>query len=117
MCARCGTRAPRPWPGRPRKPAAPAALLPARRCAPRCATGPGAAARRRLDALPLAVVVAQIAAMEPGKLLALAHHLRPRLVPGEQLPAPEVAERIVQMDAAELRELVRRLQDRRAAEV
>ena len=54
--------------------------------------------------------MAQIAAMEPGELLALVRHLRPRLVPGEEPPAPEVAERIVQMDAAALRELGRRLQ-------
>ena len=73
-------------------------------------------ARRRRAALPLAAVVAQIAAMEAGELLALARHLRPRLVPGEEPPASAVAERIVQMDAAELRELVRRLQERRAAE-
>lgn len=74
------------------------------------------AARRRLDALPLEAVVAQLAAMETGELLALTRHLRPRLVPGEEPPAAAVAERIVQMDAAELRELVRRLQDRLAAE-
>jgi hypothetical protein len=73
-------------------------------------------ARRRLDARPLAAVVAPIAALEVGELLALARHLRPRLLPGEEPPAAVVAERIVQMDAAELRELVRRLQERRAAE-
>jgi hypothetical protein len=61
-------------------------------------------------------VVAQIAAMEPGELLALTRHLRPRLVPGEEPPAAAVAERLVQMDAAELRELGRRLQERLAAE-
>ena len=71
---------------------------------------------RRLDALPLAAVVAQIAAMEAGELLALARHLRTRLVPSDASRAPEVAERIVQMDAAELQELVRRLQERLAAE-
>jgi len=60
--------------------------------------------------------VAQLAAMEPGELLALTRHRRPRLVPGEAAPAPEVAERIVQMDAGELGELGRRLQDRLAAE-
>ncbi len=75
-----------------------------------------ATARRRLDALPLEAVVAQIAAMEAGELLALARHLRPRLVPSEEPPAAAVAERIVQMDATELRELGRRLQERRAAE-
>ena len=74
------------------------------------------AARRRLDALPLEAVVAQIAAMEPGELLALVRHLRTRLVPGEEPPAAAVAERIVQMSAEELRELGRRLRARRAAE-
>jgi hypothetical protein len=69
-------------------------------------------ARRRLDALPLAAVVAQIAALAAGELLALARHLRPRLLPGEEAPAPEVAERIVQMSAEELRELERRLRER-----
>jgi hypothetical protein len=73
-------------------------------------------ARRRLDVLPLEAVVAQVAALEAGELLALARHLRPRLVPSEAPPASTVAERIVQMDAADLRELVRRLQDRLAAE-
>jgi len=72
--------------------------------------------RRRLDALPLAAVVAQRAAMEPGELLALARHLRPRLVPGEEPPAAAVVEHIVQMDVTELRDLGRRLQERRAAE-
>jgi len=72
------------------------------------------AARRRLDALPLAAVVAQFAALGPAALLALTRHLRPRLVPGDESPAPAVAERIVQMDAAELRELGRRLRERRA---
>lgn len=74
------------------------------------------AARRRLDARPLAVVVAQIAAMEAGELLALGRNLCPRRVPGEEPPAAAVAERIGQLDAAELRELVRRLQERLAAE-
>ena len=50
--------------------------------------------------------MAQLAALEPGELLALTRHLRPRLVPGEEPPAAAVA----------LRELVRRLQERRAAE-
>ena len=68
--------------------------------------------RRRLDALPLAAVVAPLAAMAAGELLALARHLRPRLVPSEEPPAPAVAERLVQMDAAELQELGRRLQAR-----
>ena len=73
-----------------------------------------AAARRRLDALPLEAVVAQIAQLEAGELLALVRHLRPRLVPGEEPPAPVMAERLVQMDAAELREPARRLQERLA---
>jgi hypothetical protein len=72
--------------------------------------------RRRLDALPLAAVVAQLAMLEAGELLALTRHLRPRLAAGGEVPAPAVAERIVQMDAAELRELVQRLQERHAAE-
>jgi hypothetical protein len=66
----------------------------------------------RLDALPLEAVVAQLAALEAGELLALTRHLRPRLVPGEAAPAPEVAECIVQMDAAKLRELRQRLRER-----
>src|SRR2546430_12820258 len=74
------------------------------------------AARRRLDALPFEAVVAQIAARATGELLALAHHLRPRLVPGEEPSAPEVAERIVQMDAAELQGLGQRLRARLALE-
>ena len=73
-------------------------------------------ARRRLDALPLAAVVAQIAAMEAGELLALVRHLRPRLVPSAEPPAAAGAESLVQMDATELRELGRRLRERRAAE-
>jgi len=48
--------------------------------------------------------------------LALARHRHPRLVPGEEPPAPAVAARLVQMSAAELGELVRRLQERLAAE-
>ena len=59
--------------------------------------------------------MAQLAALAAGERLALARHRRPRLVPGEAPPAAAVAERIVQMDAAELRELVRRLHERRAA--
>ena len=54
--------------------------------------------------------------MEAGELLALARHVRPRLVPGEEPPAAVVAERLVQMDAAELRELGQRLHARLAAE-
>ena len=72
-------------------------------------------ARRRLDTLPLEAVVAQIAALEAGELLALARHLRPRLVPDEEPSAPAVAERIVQRDATELPALVRRLQERLTA--
>ena len=56
----------------------------------------------------------QIAAMEAGELLAWARHLRPRLLPGEEAPASAVAERIVQMDAVELRELGRHLCERLA---
>jgi len=59
-------------------------------------------------------VVAPVAALQAGELLALARHLRPRLVPGEEPPAPAVAERIVQMRAEELRELGQRLQERLA---
>jgi len=72
--------------------------------------------RRRLDALPLEAVVAQLAALEAGELLALTRHLCPRLVPGEEPPAAAVAEHIVQMSAEELQELGRRLQARLAAE-
>jgi hypothetical protein len=61
-------------------------------------------------------VVAQVAALEAGELLALVRHLRPRLVPSEEPPAAAVAERLVQMSAAELRELGQRLQDRLATE-
>jgi len=60
--------------------------------------------------------VAQIAAMAAGELLALARHRRTRLAPGGEVPAPEVVERMVQLDAAELRDLVRRLRERLAAE-
>ena len=60
--------------------------------------------------------MAQIAAMEAGELLALARHLRPRLVPGEEPPSPVVAEQIVRMSAAELQELGQRLRERLAAE-
>jgi len=54
--------------------------------------------------------------MEAGALLALTRHLRPRLVPGEEPPAPAVAERIVRMSAEELQGLVRGLRERLAAE-
>lgn len=40
---------------------------------------PEEAARRRLDALPLAAVVAQVAAMEPEELRDLGRRLRERL--------------------------------------
>jgi len=56
--------------------------------------------------------VAQLAAMDAGELLARARHRRPRLVPGAAPPAAAGAEQIMQLDAAELRELVQRLQDR-----
>ncbi len=49
---------------------------------------------------------AQLAALEAGA----------RLVPGAEPPAAAGAERIVRLDAAELRELGQRLQERRAAE-
>jgi hypothetical protein len=73
-------------------------------------------ARRRMDALPPEALVAQLAAMEAGELLALARHLRPRLVPGEEPPAAAVAECLVQMSAEELRELVQGLRARLAVE-
>jgi len=57
-------------------------------------------------------VVAQIAALEAGALLALTRHLHLRLVPGEEPPAAAVAERIVRMSAEELRELQQRLHER-----
>jgi len=60
--------------------------------------------------------VAQIAALEAGELLALARHLRPRLVPSEEPPAAAVAERIVRMSAEELWELGQSLREQRAAE-
>jgi hypothetical protein len=53
--------------------------------------------------------------MEAGELLALARHLRPRLVPSAAPPAAAVAERIVQMSGAARQELGRRLQERLAA--
>jgi hypothetical protein len=52
--------------------------------------------------------------MEAGELLALTRYLRPRLVPSEEPPAAAVAERSVQMDAAELQELRQRLRARLA---
>ena len=61
-------------------------------------------------------MAAQIAAMAAGELLALARRLRPRLVPGEEPPTSAVAERLVQMDEAALRELGQRLRARLAAE-
>ena len=69
------------------------------------------AARRRLDALPLEAVAALLAAMEAGELLALTRHLRTRLVPGEEPPAPAVAERIVRMSAEELGQLGQRVRE------
>jgi hypothetical protein len=71
-------------------------------------------AQRRLDALPLDAVAAQLAALEAGELLAFTRHLRPRLVPGEEPPAVAAAEGIAQMDAAALRELARGLREWRA---
>jgi len=61
-------------------------------------------------------VAAQVAVLEPGELLALTRHLRPRLVPSEEPPAAAVAERIVRMSAEELQGLVRGLRERLAAE-
>ena len=55
--------------------------------------------------------MAQIAAMAAGELLALARHLRPRLVPDGEVPAPEVAERIVRMSTEELAELGQRVRE------
>ena len=69
-------------------------------------------ARRRLDGLTLDAVVAQLAQLDAAALLALARHLRERLVPGEEPPAAVVAERMVRMSAEELRELVQRLRER-----
>ena len=60
--------------------------------------------------------MAQLAALAAGELLALVRHLRPRLVPDEEPPAPAVAEQIVRMSAAELQELGQRLRERLAAE-
>ena|GEM_PF-3104114 len=76
--------------------------------------GRGPPPARRLDAFSLAAVVAQLAALEVGELLALTRHLRPRLVPSEEPPAAAVVERIVRMSATELRELVQRLRARLA---
>jgi hypothetical protein len=69
---------------------------------------------RPLDGLCalLAAVVAQLAALAAGELLALTRHVRPRLVPSEEPPAAAVAARLVQLDAAALRELWQRLQER-----
>jgi len=61
-------------------------------------------------------VAAPRAALAPEARLALMRQLRPRLVPGEEPPAAAVAERIVQLDAAELRELGQRLREQRAAQ-
>ena len=73
-------------------------------------------AQRRLDSLTLDAVVEQLAALDATALLALARHLRPRLAPSEDIPAPAVAERIVRMSAAELRTLGQRLRERLAVE-
>jgi len=59
-------------------------------------------------------VVASLAAMEAGELLALTRHLRPRLVPGAEPPASAGAARIVEMSAEELQGLVRGLRERLA---
>ena len=77
--------------------------------------GRGPPPARRLDAFSLAAVVAQLAALEVGELLALTRHLRPRLVPSEAPPAAAVAERLGQRAAAAPRELGQRLRERLAA--
>lgn len=77
---------------------------------------PAGPPRRRLDALSLAAVVALLAALQAGALLALTRHVRPRLVPSAAPPAPEVAERIIRMSAAARRELQQRLRAQLAAE-
>jgi hypothetical protein len=74
------------------------------------------AARRRLDTLTPAAGE-QSARMKAGELLALARHLCPRLLPGAEPPASAVVERIVQMDAAALRELGQRLRERLTAKI
>jgi hypothetical protein len=61
-------------------------------------------------------VVEQLAPLGAPALLALVRHLRPRLAPGGDIPTPAVADRIVRMSAAELRELGQRLRERRATE-
>ena len=73
-------------------------------------------ARWRLAGLTLDAVVTQLAQLDAATLLALARHLRSRLVPDGDTPAPEVAELIVRMSAAELGELGQRLRERLAAE-
>ena len=60
--------------------------------------------------------MAPIAALAAGERLALARHLRTRLVPDAEPPAPAVAERLVPLAAAELWELGRGLRERLAAE-
>ena len=54
-------------------------------------------------------MVEQLAPLDAAALLALARHVRTRLVPGGDIPTPAVAERIVRMSAAELRALGQRL--------
>ena len=112
MCAASAGACPPGAPQAPRRGSA--APLSLRRA---CRHRPGLleeTARRRLDALSLEAVVAQLAALEAGELLALARHLRPRLVASEEPPAPEAAERIVRMSSGELQELVQRLRERLA---
>jgi hypothetical protein len=74
-------------------------------------------APRRLDSLTLDAVVEPLAALDAPALLALTRHLRPRLAPSEDSPAPAVAERIVRMSAAELRTLGQRLRARLAVRI
>ncbi len=69
----------------------------------------GDAAPRPLDGL-----CALLKETARRRLDALARQLRRRLVPSEEPPAAAVAERIVQMDAAELQLLQLRLRERLA---
>ena len=56
----------------------------------------------------------RLAQMATGELLELTRRLQERLAPGQEPPAPAVAEGIVQMHAEELLELIRHLQERLA---
>ena len=63
----------------------------------------------------LRLVTRVLGLAQVGELRALARHRRPRLVPGEAPPAAAVAERLVQMLAAALRELGQRVREQLAA--